>query len=276
MKDKLLQYIEEHKTFTIPELQAKLVMPYKYIREYITRLEEDGDVKLQPNGLEYSFEFLEYDDWDLYEEEEEPQEDPKEDEEEEAEEVKLWEKDSSFLEMLEQRRRELNQRKEELERKKLEDCVASIIKPPKEYVWILWYCIKEDEIKISSIKKFFSFPQRQILKALNWMKDHGYINKAHPNKVEFSKDLFLSLYGDYEFYNPQQHENILYKIAYYCIKNKCVNVNAIQIEFDLGFAKTNELLEELEQKEILSSMNEKVDRKILVDEDTLFEIFYAQ
>ncbi len=63
-------------------------------------------------------------------------------------------------------------------------------------------------------------------------------------------------------------------MGYFCVKNNCVNTSTIQLVFTLGFAKTNKIMENLEQRTILSSKDGLKERNILVDIKTLQKIFH--
>lgn len=126
MKDLLYEYMLNHNTFSIPELQMKLSLSYKYIRKYISRLEEDGDIILQPDGLEYSLDLCDFEDYDDdldYEDQEEQEDQTGLEEDQEDSEIFIErlankepkdEKDamwSDVLTALEKRREELEKRK---------------------------------------------------------------------------------------------------------------------------------------------------------------------
>lgn len=135
----------------------------------------------------------------------------------------------------------------------------------------------------SNTESSFSFLERKDLYYLEGKAfKHFYsirfeekFMKKHFKAIdEFSYLIPIESLKQYEGDKREQYEDLLYRVGYFCVKNNCVNTSTIQLVFTLGFAKTNKIMENLEQRTILSSKDGLKERNILVDIKTLQKIFH--
>lgn len=199
MEEQIDQYIKETKTFSIPQLQKELSLSYIDIRQYLSKLEKEGDIELQPDGLTYCLKtYKDEEDFDIYKEIEKAKKC--------LESIKKKQEDENFwkdtLPVFEERRKGLVKKREKLERewKILEECQELLDGAKKEYVWVLWHCIKENKIDLFSIQKELLLPLHTIIKAMDWMKKNHYISMDEFPKVLINEELFLLFHGEVEPY----------------------------------------------------------------------------
>lgn len=62
-----------------------------------------------------------------------------------------------------------------------------------------------------------------------------------------------------------EDEELIYQVALYCIETNIVSINAIQMNFCIGFNRAAAIIKELEKRNIVSPKNGNSGRKILVD-----------
>ncbi|MDE6661036.1 MAG: hypothetical protein K2J93_04390, partial [Anaeroplasmataceae bacterium] len=94
----------------------------------------------------------------------------------------------------------------------------------------------------------------------NYSQDH-LLSKEDLDKIEVK--------------SPQKvmiEEKLLYEVALYCVKTRTVNINSIQLRFCLKFNTGLAILQELEQRGIVSPKLGVKGRSILVDENKLKEL----
>ncbi len=72
----------------------------------------------------------------------------------------------------------------------------------------------------------------------------------------------------------KEDEELLYQIALFCIETGVTSVNSIQTNFALGFNRATAVLNELENRKILSPKQGTKGRVVLVDSKTLKRMFY--
>lgn len=303
MKDLLYEYMLNHNTFSIPELQMKLSLSYKYIRKYISRLEEDGDIILQPDGLEYSLDLCDFEDYDDdldYEDQEEQEDQTGLEEDNEDSEIFIErlankepkdEKDamwSDVLTALEKRRKELEKRREELEKRKkqMEDTLMHLEGPPKEYVWVLSHCIKINCVSLISLQAELLLSKKTILQAIDWMRDNHFITKDEDPKICVSKELFLELFIDYRPYvkpdtlldlNVEENEDSLENIL---SRAHHIFLNFICKHPTITFAEINEEIEKakvnLKGGELYESVFKNLKNAFVINDEESFNAYKSK
>ena len=68
-------------------------------------------------------------------------------------------------------------------------------------------------------------------------------------------------------------EELIYKVACYCVDSESCSINSIQNYFQLGFNRASRIVAILEERNIVSPKNSTKSREILVDRRTLAEMF---
>ena len=108
----------------------------------------------------------------------------------------------------------------------------------------------------------------------------GYlVSKYGPDYMFTIDDLKKSLnktQGDFGFGGKEaqaESEDLLYKVARYCIDSQSCSINSIQNTFGLGFNRASRIVAILEERNIVSPKNSTKSREILVDKRTLAEMF---
>lgn len=70
----------------------------------------------------------------------------------------------------------------------------------------------------------------------------------------------------------KDEKELLKEISFFVLDNKTTSINVIARHFDLGFNRVNKILNEMEELGIISALDSKKGRKILVNKKGLDNI----